>query len=137
MSEVIPKQRPEFRNIHISQIRSYRLPLAGRLSILHRVSGILLFLAIPLVILPLFERSLISELGFLEFKEIVGQWWVKIILLGLIWGYLHHFTAGIRFLLLDLHIGIQKEASRKSAVIVFGVSLALTALFGLKLFGVI
>lgn len=135
MSELISKERPEHRNIHVNQILTYRLPLAGRVSILHRVSGALLFLALPVVLLPLFERSLTSEISFDEFREVANLWWVKLVLLGLIWAYLHHFCAGIRFLLLDLHIGVQKEAARKSAMVVLGVSIALTALFGLKLFG--
>ena len=136
MSELIRKDRPEYRNIHISQILKYRLPLAGRLSILHRASGAMLFLALPLVLLPVFERSLTSELSFMDLREFASAWWVKAIFLVLIWGYLHHFCAGIRFLLLDLHIGIGKEAAHKSAAIAFGVSLALTPVFGLKLFGV-
>mgnify|MGYP002039272738 FL=1 len=62
---------------------------------------------------------------------------VKLVFLVLIWGYLHHFCAGIRYLLLDLHIGIDKLSAKKSAGVVFGVSLALTLVFGLKLFGVL
>lgn len=135
MSELIRKERPEFRNIHITQILKYRLPLAGRLSILHRASGILLFLALPLVLLPVFERSLTSELSFMDLRAFASAWWVKGIFLVLIWAYLHHFCAGIRFLLLDLHIGIEKDAAHKSAAVSLGVSLALTVLFGLKLFG--
>lgn len=136
MSEPIRKARPEFRNIHVTDIAGYRLPLAGRVSILHRVSGVLLFLALPLVLLPLFELSLTSELSFDNFREVAGQWWVKVVLLALLWGYLHHFCAGIRYLLLDLHIGIQKDASRQSALTVLAISLALTVVLGLKLFGV-
>ena len=136
MSEPIRKARPEFRNIHVTDIATYRLPLAGRVSILHRVSGALLFLALPLVLLPLFELSLTSELSFDDFRAFASQWWVKGILLVLLWGYLHHFCAGIRYLLLDIHVGINKEASRQSALTVLGVSLALTVVFGLKLFGV-
>ena len=62
---------------------------------------------------------------------------VKLVFLVLIWGYLHHFCAGIRYLLLDLHLGIDKLSAKKSAGVVFGVSLALTLVFGLKLFGVL
>ncbi|GAA4343818.1 succinate dehydrogenase, cytochrome b556 subunit [Pigmentiphaga soli] len=136
MPDSAAKPRPQFRNIQISQIASYRLPLPGKLSILHRVSGFALFLALPLVLLPLFERSLISEIGFADFRDIVSHPLVKIVLLGLIWAYLHHFCAGIRFLLLDIHVGIEKAKAQRSAGIVFVVSLALTLVFGLKLFGV-
>ncbi len=136
MSDSAAKPRPQYRNLSITQLARYRLPLAGKVSILHRVSGFALFLALPLIILPLLERSLISEIGFAEFSDIASHPLVKIVLLGLIWGYLHHFCAGIRFLLLDLHVGIEKDASRRSAASVLVISIALTVVFGLKLFGV-
>ena len=135
MSDSAAKPRPQFRNISIGQISKYRLPLAGKVSILHRISGFGLFLCLPLVILPLFEHSVISELGFDDFRSIASNPIVKIILLGLIWAYLHHFCAGIRFLMLDLHKGLEKHAAQRSAATVLVISLALTLVFGLKLFG--
>jgi len=128
--------RPVYRNIHVTQILRYRLPLAGQLSILHRVSGALLFLALPVILLPLFDRSISSEISFEEMKGLVSNPLFKIVLLGLIWSYMHHFCAGIRYLVLDLHVGTDKDSARKSAAISFAVSLTLTAVFGLKLFGV-
>lgn len=136
MTDSAPKPRPQFRNISVPQILSYRLPLAGKLSILHRVSGALLFLCLPLVILPLFGLSVASQAGFDQLAGYVDNVLVKLVLLVLIWGYLHHFCAGIRYLLLDLHIGIDRVSAQKSAGVVFGVSLALTLVFALKLFGV-
>lgn len=136
MTSAIKKARPVYRNIHITQILTYRLPLAGKLSILHRVSGALLFLALPIILLPLFDKSITSEISFEEFKGLVSSPLVKLVLLGLMWSYLHHFCAGIRYLLLDIHVGVDKEAAQQSAGIVFLVSLLLTAAFGLKLFGV-
>jgi succinate dehydrogenase / fumarate reductase cytochrome b subunit len=130
------KNRPVFRNIHITQILRYRLPWAGKVSILHRVSGALLFLALPVLLLPLFELSLSSEISYDRFREVVGQWWVKLILFVLLWGYLHHFCAGLRYLLLDVHVGTEKESAQKSAMVVLAVSLGLTLLLGLKFFGV-
>jgi succinate dehydrogenase / fumarate reductase cytochrome b subunit len=130
------KNRPVFRNIHVTQILRYRLPWAGKVSILHRVSGALLFLALPVVLLPLFELSLTSEISYDRFREVVGQWWVKLILFVLLWGYLHHFCAGLRYLLLDVHVGTEKESAQKSAMAVLAVSLGLTLLLGLKFFGV-
>lgn len=126
--------RPEYRNIGISQIASYRLPWAGKVSILHRASGALMFLLLPFV-LYLFEQSVTSELSFAKFSALLSGGFVKLVLLALIWGYLHHFCAGIRFLLLDVHVGVTKPASAKSAVAVMVISLLLTAIFGLKLFG--
>lgn len=131
----IKKPRPEFRNLHVSQIVAYRLPLAGIVSILHRISGALLFLALPLL-LWLFELSIMSEISFEKFMALASSLPAKIVLLGLIWGFLHHLVAGLRFLILDLHIGTEKEAAARSAKVVLGVSLVLTALAALKLFGV-
>jgi succinate dehydrogenase / fumarate reductase cytochrome b subunit len=135
MSDSAAKPRPQFRNISPAQILSYRLPLAGKLSILHRASGALLFLCLPLVLLPLLGASLASAESFNNVAAVAGNPIVKIILLVLIWGYLHHFCAGIRYLFLDLHMGIDKAKAQKTAGVVFGVSLALTLVFGLKLFG--
>ena len=137
MSDTAAKPRPQFRNIGIAQIAKYRLPLAGKLSILHRISGALLFVCLPLVILPLFAASVASPESYAHIAEYAGNPLVKLVFLVLVWGYLHHFCAGIRYLILDLHIGIDKISARKSAGVVFGVSLALTLVFALKLFGVL
>ena len=104
--------RPEYKNIGLGQILgSDRLPLAGKLSILHRVSGAGLFLLLPFL-LYMFDLSITSEISFLTFTELIGSPLVKIILLGLIWAFLHHFCAGIRFLMLDLHRGIESIKSK-------------------------
>ena len=139
-----PESRPrkEFRNITVPQILfSYRLPLAGKLSILHRISGALLFLALPIFLLPIFGQSVSSPAGFEEFSRFAAHPLTKIVLLVLIWAYLRHFCAGIHYLLFDLHIGVDEKISEKrtlhtrTAGIVFAVSLILTVIFGLKLFG--
>src|SRR5690606_11316377 len=127
--------RKEFRNITVPQIVRYSMPLPAKLSILHRISGALLFLALPIFLLPLFGSSVSSPEGFEQFRQFAAHPLTKLVLLVLIWAYLHHFCAGIRYLILDLHIGIDKPQAGRSAGIVFIVSLALTALFGLKLFG--
>ena len=138
MSETVdtsPKRaRREFKNIGYGQIlTSYKLPWSGKVSILHRASGALLFLSLPFI-LYLFDKSLTSELSFITFSEVVGHPLVKLFLLALIWAFLHHFCAGIRFLMLDLHKGIEKTQIQKSAVTVLAVSLSLTAALGAKLF---
>lgn len=129
------KSRPQFRNIHVTQIVGYRLPAAGLVSIMHRLSGAALFLLLPLI-LWLFDQSLISELSFARLVEFIGHWYVKLLLLALIWAFLHHLVAGIRYLLLDLHIGVDKDAATRSALGVYVISLPLTLLAALKLFGV-
>ena len=135
MSDSASKPRPQFRNLSVAQLLSYHLPLAGKSSILHRVSGALLFLSLPLVIVPLFAASVTSPESYAAMSNWVSHPLCKLVLLVLIWGYLHHFCAGIRYLVLDLHIGMDKVTAQKSAGVVFGVSLALTVVFGLKLFG--
>jgi succinate dehydrogenase / fumarate reductase cytochrome b subunit len=127
--------RPEFRNIQVSQILSYRLPPAGIVSILHRLSGALLFLVGIPFCLYLLQQSLTSEISFESYRAIVGSIPGKLVLLVLLWAFVHHAIAGIRYLLLDRHMGILKESSRLSAQIVLVVSLLLTAVLGLKLFG--
>ncbi|MDO8438903.1 MAG: succinate dehydrogenase, cytochrome b556 subunit [Telluria sp.] len=134
VKEVPKKERPQFRNIHITELPKYRLPLAGLVSILHRISGFGLFLLLPFL-LYLFEQSVRSEMSFAYFKGILENPLVKLILLGLIWAYMQHFCAGVRHLFMDVHVGIEKDSSRQSAATVLVVSLALTALAGLKLFG--
>lgn len=130
------KKRPEFRNIHVTQILRYRLPAGGFASILHRVSGALMFLALPLL-LWLFDLSLISEDSFGRMASMLSSWFARLVLLGLAWALLHHLVTGIRHLLLDLHIGIDKEAAARSAIVVHLITLPLTLLAGLKLFGVL
>jgi succinate dehydrogenase / fumarate reductase cytochrome b subunit len=122
----LKKKRP--KNLDLMTIK---LPLPGILSILHRVSGAVLFLLLP-VFLWLFEGSLTSPETFAVVKSIAAHPLVKLILLGLIWLYLHHFCAGIRYLLLDLHKGIDLESARLSSKIVFAVSIVLTLLIGVK-----
>ena len=123
-----------YTNIHITQLMHYRLPLAGVVSILHRVSGALMFLLLPFV-LYLFEKSITSEISFNYLQGYVRHWSVKLAILALSWAYLHHLCSGIRHLIMDAHIGLTKEGARKSARIVFAISLPLTALVALKLFG--
>ncbi len=134
MSEAIKKHRTEFKNIHITQIVRYRMPLSALVSIMHRVSGAMIFLLLPFI-LYLLEQSLLSEIAFEHFKGITSHWFVKLVLLGLSWAYLHHFCAGIRHLLMDLHIGLTKTGARRTSVAVYAISLPLTALVALKLFG--
>lgn len=129
-------QRPEFRNIHVTQLGNYRLPLAGFVSILHRISGFLMFLLLPFI-LYLLEQSLTSELSFVKFRDMLDGWFVKLVILAICWGYLQHFCAGFRHLMMDLHLGLDKDAARKSAVSVLAVSGTLTVLVALKLFGVL
>ncbi|HEU4775966.1 MAG TPA: succinate dehydrogenase, cytochrome b556 subunit [Telluria sp.] len=139
MSEAVreapKKERPEFRNIHVTELSNYRLPLAGVVSILHRVSGFMMFLLLPFV-LYLLELSLRSEISYSYFQGIASQPFVKLVILALVWGYMQHFCAGVRHLFMDLHFGLDKLSARKSAATVLVISLSLTALVALKLFGV-
>ncbi|MBN3803394.1 succinate dehydrogenase, cytochrome b556 subunit [Paraburkholderia sp. Ac-20336] len=136
MAEAVKKPRPEFRNIGIGQIlTSYRLPLAGRVSILHRVSGALLFVFLPFL-LYLFDQSLTSELSFDVFKGFLSNIVVKLITLVLAWAFLFHFCAGVRHLVMDTnHNAVSKEKGKSTSVVVLVVSSLLTIAFAAKLFG--
>jgi succinate dehydrogenase / fumarate reductase cytochrome b subunit len=141
MSE-IARKRPEFRNINaLNDLPTYRLPAAGWVSILHRVSGVVMFLLLPFI-LWMFDSSLSSEISFAKFSSaftngigFVPGVLVKLVVLGLIWAYLHHFTAGVRHLYMDATHSVTKEFGKSSAVVTLVVSLGLTVVLGAKLFG--
>jgi succinate dehydrogenase / fumarate reductase cytochrome b subunit len=139
MSEAVretpKKARPQFRNIHVTELSNYRLPLAGIVSILHRISGFLMFILLPFVLYML-QLSIQSEISFSYFQGIASNWFVKLILLALVWGYMQHFCSGVRHLFMDVHVAIEKQSARKTAASVIVVSLVLTLLVALKLFGV-
>ena len=135
------KERPVYRNIHVSQIVSYRLPPAGIVSILHRVSGALMFLLLPFVVW-LFDTSLSTEISYDRFTSVfvagagfVPGWFIKLVCLGLIWAYLHHFIAGVRHLWMDMTHSVSLSQGHGSAVITLAFSGLLTVALGAKLFG--
>ncbi|NBW25063.1 MAG: succinate dehydrogenase, cytochrome b556 subunit [Betaproteobacteria bacterium] len=134
--------RPEFRNIHaLRDLPSYRLPPAGWVSILHRVSGALMFVLLPFIIW-MFDTSISSEYSFARFSSAFnnGLWLlpavlVKLVNLALIWAYLHHLIAGLRHVYMDVNHAVSKEFGRSSALFTLALSLGLTAILGAKLFG--
>ena len=138
------KKRPEFRNINaFTDLPTYRLPAAGIVSILHRVSGALMFLLMPFIIW-MFDKSISSEILFSKFKAafnvgmlgLPGLVW-KLVALALIWAYLHHSIAGLRHLWSDTHhSAVTKEFGKISAVVTLALSVFLTLVLGAKLFGV-
>ncbi|MDB5796804.1 MAG: sdhC [Paucimonas sp.] len=134
MSEALKKDRPQFRNIHVTQILRYRMPPAAIISILHRVSGVLMFLLLPFI-LYLLDNSLTSEVSFEKFKGVLAHPFAKLVVLALAWAYLHHFCAGLRHLFLDMHVGLTKEAANTWSLVLLVVSLVLTGVVALKLFG--
>jgi len=138
----LAKKRPEFRNINALQdLPTYRLPPAGWVSILHRISGLLMFLLMPLIIW-MFDHSITSEISFAKFSAafniglgFVPGWFMKLVALALIWGYLHHFIAGLRHLYMDVCHAVSKEFGKSSAIVTLALSLGLTVVLGAKLFG--
>lgn len=136
-----PTPRPVYRNIHVTEILKYRLPPAGIVSILHRVSGAMMFLLLPFVIW-LFDTSLTSEISYDRFTSafvagigFVPGWFVKLVALALVWAYLHHFIAGVRHLWMDMTHSVTKDQGRSSAVVTLVSSVVLTVALGAKLFG--
>jgi succinate dehydrogenase / fumarate reductase cytochrome b subunit len=139
MAETL-KARPQYRNIHVTQIMRYRLPLAGWVSILHRVSGVLMFLLLPFVIW-IFDKSVTSEVSYEQFASLfragagpMPGWFYRLVALALIWAYLHHLLAGVRHLWMDATHAVTKEFGRSSAVVTLVLSWLLTAALGYKLF---
>jgi succinate dehydrogenase / fumarate reductase cytochrome b subunit len=136
-----PRPGAVHRNIHVTQILSYRLPPAGVVSILHRVSGALMFLLLPFVIW-LFDTSVSSEVSFETFTSafVAGigfapGWFVKLVVLALIWAYLHHAIAGMRHLWMDATHSVTKAQGHSTAVATLALSVILTLALGAKLFG--
>ena len=137
------KKRPEFRNINaFTDLPGYRLPLAGIVSILHRVSGAIMFVLMPFIIW-MFDTSISSEISFAKFKSafnvgmlgIPGFLW-KVAVLALIWAFLHHALAGLRHLWSDTHhSAVTKSFGRTSALVTLVVSIGLSVILGAKLFG--
>ena len=125
------KPRPKYLSLQ-ALLFEIRLPVSGWVSILHRISGALLFVAV-LWLLWMLDRSLASEAGFEKIKHYAALWPVKLSLLALVWAYCHHFCAGIRYLFLDLDKGVDKETAILTSWVVLGSSFALTAFLGWKL----
>ena len=138
----LAKKRPEFRNINaLVDLPTYRLPAAGFVSILHRISGLVMFLLLPFVVW-MFDTSVSSEISFAKFKAafnigvgFVPGVLVQLVALVLMWAYLHHLIAGVRHLYMDARHAVSKEFGKSSAVVTLVLSLGLTAALGAKLFG--
>jgi succinate dehydrogenase / fumarate reductase cytochrome b subunit len=135
-----PKPRPG-ENMRLIDALQYKLPPAGWVSILHRVSGGLMFVLLPLIVW-LLDVSLASEISYERFSNafiagigFVPAFLLKLIVLALIWAYLHHFIAGVRHLWMDATHSVSKQQGRISAIVTLAASGALTLLLGAKLFG--
>lgn len=121
------RKRPKHLNLFV-----IRQPIAAIASILHRVSGLGLFLMLPLLIW-LFDLSLRSPDSHQALLAVVAHPLVKLVLIGLLWAFLHHLCMGVRILLIDIHVGVGKAQASASAKAVFAVSLLLTLVLGVKL----
>ena len=118
------KSRPVFL-----EIPNIRLPIPGIVSILHRISGVILFVMLP-VLLYLLSGTLSRESAFETYRAIVSNPLVKLILICVLWAYLHHLLAGVRFLFLDAHKGLELNTARNTAKLAFTAALVLTVILG-------
>lgn len=123
-----PVARPKYVDINL-----LHLPIPGLVSIFHRVTGVAMFAFLIPGLLLLLQYTLGSEEGFNRWKGYFAEPAVKVILLGFVWAYMHHFFAGIRYLMLDLHIGVALAPARLSAKLVVLCSLAATLLIGVRI----
>ena len=134
------KQRPQYRNIHVTQLLGYRLPAPGWVSILHRISGLALFLFLPFLVW-LFDQSVTSEISYERFSGLFRNgaggfpgWFFKLIAFGLIWSYVHHFIAGVRHLWMDVTHSTGLGFGRQSAIVTLVLGVLVTLALGVKLF---
>ena len=118
------RKRPKYLNLF-----RVKLPLPGIVSFLHRVSGALLFVAIPLFLF-VFQLTLGSPAGFEKVQQGLGSPLIKLVLIGLLWGYCHHFFAGLRFLAMDMGYGMELGKTRRNSWLVLAFSRTLTAMIG-------
>ena len=138
-AEAARKQRPG-ENMRLVDALGYRLPLAGCVSILHRASGLVMFILLPFIIW-MFDTSVTSEISYSRFTSLfnagtgfVPGWFYKLVALALIWAYLHHLIAGLRHLWMDATHAVTLEFGRSSALFTLVVSVVLTLALGAKLF---
>ena len=124
---MIARQRPKYLDLF-----RIRLPLPALVSILHRVSGTALFV-FAWALLYLLQESLRSPESHAHFAALTGHWLVKLFLIGMLWSFLHHFFAGLRFLLLDVHVAGDLGPARATSLAVLAISLSLTAILGVML----
>ena len=143
LANTVKRPRPEFRNINaFRDLPTYRLPAPGWVSILHRISGVLMFVLMPFIIW-MFDASVSSEVSFAKFRDVFAHgagplpgWFVKLVGLALIWAYLHHVLAGVRHLWMDVsHSATTKQFGGNSAKVVLVAAVILTIVLGAKLFG--
>jgi succinate dehydrogenase / fumarate reductase cytochrome b subunit len=134
------KRQPVYRNIHITQLTTYRLPPAGWVSILHRISGAALFLLLPFAIW-LFDTSVTSEVSYEQFTAAFATgfaglpgWFVKLVAFAMIWAYLLHFCAGLRHVWMDATHEVGLAFGRVSALVAIALSTVVAFALGAKLF---
>ncbi|NVO07041.1 MAG: succinate dehydrogenase, cytochrome b556 subunit [Rhodoferax sp.] len=135
-------KRPEFRNINaFADLPNYKLPPAGIVSILHRISGVILCVLMPFISW-MFDTSVSSEFSYARFTHVfsagigaVPGWFFKLVALAIIWSYLHHFIAGLRHLWMDINHAVSKEFGRSSALVTLSLGTLLTLVLAAKLFG--
>jgi succinate dehydrogenase / fumarate reductase cytochrome b subunit len=138
-AEAVKKARPG-ENMRLIDALGYRLPLAGIVSILHRASGLVMFVLLPFIIW-MFDTSVTSEITYSQFTSVftagtgfLPGWFYKLVALALIWAYLHHLIAGVRHLWMDATHAVTLQFGRSSAMFTLVVSVVLTLALGAKLF---
>ena len=124
----VSDNRPFFLNL-----LKIHLPVSGFISILHRVSGLLMFLAIPLSVY-LLDISLQGEQGFEQAVDILQQPLLQLLSLVLLWSIIHHLLAGIRFLLTDFEIGLEKQRAILFSWIVFALEAIIFLMLVVRLY---
>jgi succinate dehydrogenase / fumarate reductase cytochrome b subunit len=123
-----PRPRPKYYDLNLAH-----LPAPGLVSILHRISGLVLFFPVIPALLFLLQEALGTAVGYNDFREFFSRPPVKLVTLAVVWAYAHHFWAGLRFLLLDLHWHIAKAPAQRAALVVLVLGIVTTVLVAWRL----
>jgi succinate dehydrogenase / fumarate reductase cytochrome b subunit len=123
-----PTVRPKYYDLNL-----LNLPMPGLVSIFHRITGVAMFLFLIPLVLAILQATLTSDAAFNTWKSYFAHPLVKLVVIGFVWAYLHHLFAGIRYLLLDIHVGIAKEPAQASAKVVLIAGIIATAVFAARI----
>ncbi|AEX21265.1 MULTISPECIES: succinate dehydrogenase cytochrome b556 subunit [Vibrio] len=127
MSKPVKERKSRPVNLDLQTIR---FPITAIASILHRVSGVITFVAVG-ILLWLLSISLSSPMGFMEAADIVDSFFVKFILWGILTALAYHIAGGIRHLMMDLGYFEELDSGTMSAKAAFGATAVLSLLAGI------
>ena len=124
-----PRPRPKYYDLNLAH-----LPPPGLVSILHRVSGLLLFFPVLPLLLWMLQGALGSDQDYAQVRDFFRAPLGKLVAFAVLWMYAHHFWAGLRYLIMDMHWQMAKDPARRSAYIVLGLGFVTAVALAWRLF---